>query len=52
MNELYVGFLKSQFKDKNKKNEAMSEEEYRLNKGLIEEIAYNPGKSVRKGFLF
>jgi hypothetical protein len=51
MNELYTAHLKSQFKDKSKK-QAMSEEEYRINKELIEEIAYNPGKSVKKGFLF
>jgi hypothetical protein len=52
MNELYTTYLKSQFRDRKKKDEAMSEEEYRLNKELIEEISYNPGKSVRKGFLF
>ena len=52
MNEYNTAFLKSQFKDRNKKDEAMTEEEYRLNKQLMEEIAINPGKSVNKGFLF
>jgi hypothetical protein len=52
MNEYNTAFLKSQFKDPKRKDMAMTEEEYRLNKELIEEIALNPGKSIQKGFLF
>ena len=33
---------------KGKKNNGMNEEEYRLNKDIIEEIAFSPGKTSNK----
>jgi hypothetical protein len=52
INMLYSEYLKSQMNPKkNIRSDRMDEEEYRLNREILEEIKYSPGKSVSKGFL-
>ena len=50
MNKLYADFLKSQFKNKKSHVDKMSEEEYRINKDLLDEVYYTPNLS-KKNFL-
>jgi hypothetical protein len=52
MNELYVEHLKSQFKDRKLRGDGgMTEEEYRMNRQLIEDMEKNPEKYSSKGFM-
>ncbi len=51
MNKLYSDFLKSQFKNKKSNFDKMSEEEYRINKDILEEVFYTPKVLSKKNFL-
>ena len=50
VNKQNAEFLKSQFRDKKKESSKMNEEEYRLNKDILEDIYYTP-KVSKKNFL-
>lgn len=51
INKLYAEFLKSQMnKNKNSRYQTMTDEEYRLNREILDEIS-SPGKSKRNFFI-
>lgn len=48
---LYADFLKSQMGNKNSKLQKMNEEEYRLNRDILEEIANQTPNTSKRNFL-
>lgn len=52
VNKLYAEFLKTQMNNKkNQRDYKMSEEEFRINRELIDDIAYRTPGPSKKGFL-
>ncbi len=50
VNKLNADFLKSQFKEKNSCVTKMNEEEYRMNRDILDEVFYTP-TATKKNFL-